>query len=149
MEMNLGQIFGSLAGVAALLSIFIEVTPIKVNPISSVLNWIGERMNRGLISRVNDLEKKVDTVVKVQNEIDEKFTEKNVINCRVRILRFSDELRRNIKHSQESFEQTLADIDEYENYCKCHPGFKNNKTVVAQQRILDAYQASLEKDDFL
>ena len=54
-----------------------------------------------------------------------------------------------IKHSQESFEQALADIDEYEHYCDKHPEFKNNRTIVARTRIIDAYETCLSKDSFL
>lgn len=149
MQMSFGQIVGYLAGLIVLLSAFIEITPVKINPISAALSWIGKRTTRELLARVDELEKKMDTMTKAQNELDEMFAKKDAINSRVRILRFSDELRRDIRHSKESFEQALADIDNYERYCDKHPGFKNNKTVVARQRIINTYEACLSKDNFL
>lgn len=149
MEASLGRVAGGIAGILALLSIFIEITPIKFNPISMFLNWIGERTNKGITTRVEELEKKVDGIVKSQSGVDERLAKKDAIDCRVRILRFSDELRCDIEHSKESFDQALSDIDDYERYCDTHPGFKNNKTVVANTRILAAYQACLDKDNFL
>ena len=68
---------------------------------------------------------------------------------RIRILRFSDEIRRNVKHSQESFDQTLSDITKYEQYCKDHPEFENKKTVLANKRISEAYDKCVEDNDFL
>ena len=45
--------------------------------------------------------------------------------------------------------QILADIDAYEIYCKDHKDFKNNKTKVTTERILDVYRKCVETDDFL
>lgn len=149
MNLSVGEVIGYLSGAIVILSVFIEIVPVKINPISAVLNWIGKRTNKGLTVRLDDLEKKVEKLADAQTALDEAFSEKNAINCRVRILGFSDELRRGVRHSQESFEQALADIDDYERYCEKHEGFKNNRTVVARTRILDAYEACLSKDNFL
>ena len=75
--------------------------------------------------------------------------EQEAINCRYRILRFGDEVKHGTRHSQEHFEQILADIDAYEIYCKDHKDFKNNKTKVTTERILDVYRKCVETDDFL
>lgn len=149
MQMSLGQLIGYLAGIIVVLSTFIEITPVKINPVSAALNWLGKKINREMIARVDELEKKMDAMAKVQNEMEERFAEKDAINSRVRILRFSDELRRDVRHSKESFEQTLADIDEYEHYCDKHPDFKNNKTMTAKERIKSAYDSCMSKDNFL
>lgn len=45
--------------------------------------------------------------------------------------------------------QLLADIDAYEIYCKDHKDFKNNKTKVTTERILDVYRKCVETGDFL
>ena len=47
------------------------------------------------------------------------------------------------------FAQILADIAAYEIYCKDHKDFKNNKTKVTTERILDVYRKCVETDDFL
>ncbi len=150
MNATVGQIVGAITAALALISVFVEFSnKIKKFPISAVLNWIGERTNRDLLVRVKDLEKKVDGIGRVQSEFEEKFVEREAVTCRIRILRFSDELRRNIHHSKESFDQALSDVDVYEKYCDSHPGFKNNKTGVAKERIVAAYQECMDKDNFL
>lgn len=135
MNATVGQIIGGGFGIISILSIFIEVVPVKIKPVSAFLHWLGKKMTGDVMARMDKLE---DTV-----------EEREAVSCRVRILRFSDELRRNVKHSQESFEQVIADIDYYEKYCGKHPDFKNNKTVVARKRILDVYECCLEQNDFL
>ena len=148
-EMTVGQIVGGSVGIFAILSIFVEFAPIKLNPVSAFLKWVGDRTNKDLMTRVVELEKKVDNIAKDQKELDEKTAEQEAINCRIRILRFSDELRRNIRHSQESFDQVISDLDKYERYCAEHPKFKNNKTLAAKERIMSAYNNCMTQDDFL
>ena len=53
MNLTLGQIIGRIAGVIAVLSIFIEITPVKINPISALLRWVGKQINKELIDKVN------------------------------------------------------------------------------------------------
>jgi len=149
MEMTFGQIIGGSVGIVALLSLFIEFTPIKWNPISSLLRWIGDRTNKNLSTRIDGLEEQVKNVAKEQRNMDEKFEEQEAVNCRIRILRFSDELRRNVRHSQESFDQVISDLDKYESYCKRHPSFVNNKTMAAKSRIMASYEGCMEQNDFL
>ena len=69
--------------------------------------------------------------------------------CRTRILRFADELRRNVKHSEEFFNQILADISHYKNYCRTHPDYKNDKAVNAIAKIENVYQKCMEENSFL
>lgn len=137
-NLTLGQIVGGIAGVIAVLSIFIEITPVKINPISALLRWVGKQINKELIDKVNTLETKVGALEK-----------SDVIDCRVRILTFADEIRRGVRHSKETFDQVLSDIDTYERYCTEHPDFMNNKTVAAKAKILDVYSECMDNNDFL
>lgn len=138
MNLTLGQIVGRIAGVIAALSIFIEITPVKINPISALLRWVGKHINKELMDKVNRLEAKVGALEK-----------SDVIDCRVRILTFADEIRRGVRHSEETFDQVLSDIDTYERYCTEHPDFMNNKTVAAKAKILDVYSECMDNNDFL
>ena len=139
----------NLTGLIVILSAFVEIAPIKINPVSKFLAWVGKKTNQELMDSVVALDTRVSSlegnVGKMQSENDER----NAILCRVRILRFGDEIRRNIKHSQDSFDQVMSDMDEYDKYCHFHKGFKNNKTVVTQARIRDEYARCLAENDFL
>lgn len=138
MNLTLGQIVGRIAGVIAVLSIFIEITPVKINPISALMRWIGKQTNKELMDKVSTLETKVGALEK-----------SDVVDCRVRILTLADEIRRGVRHSEETFDQVLSDIDTYERYCKEHPDFMNNKTVAAKAKILDIYSECMDNNDFL
>ena len=150
MNATVGQIVGVVAGIVAIITALVEFNKnIKKFPITAVLNWIGDRTNKRVVGRIDELDRQVKAISKRQEEMEIIADERAAVACRIRILRFSDELRRGIDHSQESFEQTITDLDAYDAYCAAHPGFKNNKTVVAKERILTAYKHCHEKNNFL
>lgn len=79
----------------------------------------------------------------VSDKIDElaaQFEEYRAIQARVHILRFSDDLKNNIWHSQEFYRQLLCDLDTYEKFCASHPEFKNGMTVLAAENIRNEYK---------
>lgn len=120
----------------------IQWLPIKVNPWSIIGKKIGRAINGEVIEKVDNLE---ESVTRLRGEMDED----RAVTARVRILRFNDELLESKKHSKESFDQCLSDIDNYEQYCEDHHEFKNNKTIMAVGNIKKCYERCLENHDFL
>ena len=108
---------------------------------------------------VNRHDKKQDKSAAVGAEVAElrkdvgkladRFEEAQATNARIRILRFSDEVRHGERHSKESFDQVNLDIDTYHRYCDEHPDYKNNRAVMAIANIERIYRVRLEKNDFL
>ncbi len=68
---------------------------------------------------------------------------------RTRILHFNNELLRSIDHTEEEFNEVLAEIDAYEEYCEEHPEYPNNRAVLAIENIRSNYKERLQKHDFL
>ena len=109
--------------------------------------------NAEIIAAIKDLDAKVDDGfarldAKIK-DVEEKVDERSAITARVRILRFSDEMGEGRRHSKDSFDQALSDIDYYEKYCSDNPSFPNNKTVATIEHIKNNYAERLEKHDFL
>ena len=100
---------------------------------------------RHFLNRQTELQKLVQSV----NDLSEKVDRNTAISARRCILSFSDETMRKVRHSKESFDQALEDIDTYESYCDDHPKFENNKTVLATKRIKEVYEKCVEEGDFL
>ena len=149
MNLTVGQIAGRIAGILAVLSVFVEITPIQINPVSFILEWIGRKTSKDVLDKVDELGGEVKELTTKVNKIEASEDEREAITRRVRILRFGDELRMNQHHSQEGFDQVMDDIDFYESYCAAHPDFKNNKTKITTQIIKDAYQKCIDDNDFL
>ena len=134
-------IYGGGGGMLLLLTL-IQIAPVKINPWSAVLGWFGKQINKDLLAQMKTMKSEIDTIRDENREIHAK-------DCRVRILRFSDEIYLGRNHSQEHFKQILGDITHYENYCDHHPEFENQIAVAAIAQIKDTYNARLRKRDFL
>lgn len=92
--------------------------------------------------RNDRLNKKID-------KLDGEFGEHGAIACRVRILKFMDEIIEGWQHSKDSYNQIIQDITNYERYCSDHPLFKNHQTVATIEHIKADYKERLEKNDFI
>lgn len=80
--------------------------------------------------------------------LDKKIDRNKAELCRTHILRFADDLRNDVHHSEEYFRQQMLDIDTYENYCKnIDPDFSNGLTVVASQYIKDEFMKLYSKKE--
>ncbi len=132
---KIGTVFGAL-------SIFIEITPIKVNPISWFVCKIGRAFNAELIQRITALEREVTTMKSDGDERDAKESRKE-------ILKFGDELLHGMRHSKENFDRILMCITEYAQYCDSHKAFKNNVTEETTRHILSTYEKCMEEHSFL
>ncbi len=143
------------AGIVGVLSI-VEVSKIKFNPWSMLLGWIGDKLLAGVKKELSEVKSKVtklsQEVGEVRNDVGalrSEHREDEAIAARTRILRFSDEVYQQARHSKEYFDQILQDISLYKHYCEKHPDFRNDMTVIATERIEAVYKHCLECRDFL
>ena len=106
-----------------------------------------------LAKSINDLTQKVDATNKTLGEMQLKSKRNYATTCRYRIIRFNDELlqkgEREILHTKEHFDQILDDIDEYEDYCRQDPDYRNSKAVMAIKHIRQVYDKCGDEGTFL
>ena len=102
-----------------------------------------------LINRKDQKQDKIDAVISEVELMRKEFEEERTSLARIRILRFSDEVRHGVRHSKESFDQVNLDIDTYHRYCNTHPDYKNNRAVMAIKNIENVYARCLRDNDFL
>lgn len=94
----------------------------------------------------------MNAIETVRNDVETlrgEINEDRATNARIRILSFSDEVQRNVKHSKESFDQINSDIDTYRRYCDKHPDYRNNRAVMAIAHIERVYAECMKEHDFL
>ena len=108
-----------------------------------------QEQNRQVIEHFSSIENKLEKMDEKIDYTHMKIKELGIIECRIRILRFADEILHGVKHSKDHFDQTMQDITLYEHYCEKHPDFKNNITVTSISIIQENYKESYEKNDFL
>ena len=82
-------------------------------------------------------------------ELSTKVQDNQARECRIRILRFEDEMRHDVSHSQDHFEQVMEDIDTYEEYCEKHPDFHNGIGRRAMDHIKEVYDECVREHKFL
>ena len=79
LEMSIGQIIGWAVGIIGFLSLFIEVSKIKINPISALLKWIGSKASAQLIEKIDnnqkETNKRLDGIERKQEELEKKIEE--------------------------------------------------------------------------
>lgn len=97
--------------------------------------------SKRIIEMIEKLDGKID---KLGNEL----SERSAISCRVRIIKFMDEILEGWSHSHDSYVQVMQDITNYLRYCAEHPEFKNHQTEATITHIKADYQERLEKNDF-
>lgn len=145
---------GNLSFIVIMVLSLVEISPIKINPWSMLIRWFAKLLGISDLKteivqvrdRMDELEKKIDNM-KISEEEKEQL--KEALAARRRILRFNDELLLKIKHSKEMFDDILKDITDYDNYCRTHPDFLNQKAVFAEQNVGKAYKKCMEENDFL
>ena len=93
--------------------------------------------------------KELSSIRKDIKSLADQVDRREAINCRVRILRFADELVDGRRHSKDSFDQVLADITDYNHYCASHPDFKNNQTAATAEHIEHTYKKCMEERSFV
>lgn len=147
--MTVAEILLAGGGGLFLLLTLIQITPIKINPWSAVAKAIGRAINGEVIGMLSEVKSAQKTTSDRLNEHIRLDDERNADEHRARILRFNNELIRDIPHTKEEFVDILADIDSYEQYCTKHPEYKNNRAVHAIANIGRVYDERLQKHDFL
>ena len=99
--------------------------------------------------RFKAIEERIDKLQASISDLSENADRREAVSCRVRILRFEDELQENRDHSKDSFDQVLSDITTYDRYCEKHPDFRNHQTSATVAHITACYNDRLQKHDFL
>ena len=129
----------------SIIAIFVAV--IGSNALWGFIQFLVQRKDnkndcsKKIIEMIQKLDEKID-------KLDGELSERSAISCRVRILKFMDEILEGWEHSHDSYVQVMQDITNYLNYCREHPDFKNHQTEASIEYIKNDYQEHLEKNNF-
>ena len=140
--MSASEILLGGGGLLAVLLTLIQVAPVKINPWSALAKAIGRAVNADVLRELKSVKDDLSDHIRMDDE-------RNADEHRARILRFNNELLRDIPHTKEEFIDVLADIDFYERYCRDHENYKNNRAVHAIANISRVYDDRLREHAFL
>ena len=140
--MTLQEILAHGGGVALVAMTLIQITPVKINPWTAIARAIGRAINGDVLAKLEETQQTLDSHIRTDDA-------RNADMHRAAILRFNNELLRDLPHTREEFIEVLNEIDLYERYCESHPDYKNNRAVHAVANIKRVYDDRLVKHDFL
>lgn len=81
------------------------------------------------------------------DSLEEKIDRNSAVLARTHILRFADDLRNGVHHSEEYFRQQMLDCDLYDKYCKANPDFSNGLTIIASDFIKTEFKKQYMKGE--
>ena len=147
--MTLDDLFvGGGVGVVAVLSL-LEIAPIKVNPWSAIARGLGRAFNAEVLADLKAVQKAQQDTRSALDKHQAADDEYKAECHRAALLAFNTSLLRGELHTQEDFFDAFRHIDQYEDYCRNHPGYKNNRASHAIANIGRVYDERLKARDFL
>lgn len=134
--------------VLGLLTVAEKLAPHGKKPWTALARALGSEMTRDMREHMEALDKRLTMLSDKLDEVKASGEEMRAEDARARILRFGDEIGRGIKHSKDTYDQALMDINAYDAYCDEHPHFRNHVTRTTSDFIMAQYRERLEKHDF-
>ena len=127
--------------VIVIFSVFIQITPIKWNPITTFAKWLGKIFTKELSDLITTMQENIDDI---RDDIDE--NEKDRI--RWEVLDFANSCRNGRQHTQEEFRHIATLNDKYKILLE-RTKDKNGVFEAEYKYIDELYQERLKKNDFL
>ena len=148
-EMLKGVGLGNVLIIGVAVLSLIQITPLKIDPWSKFFKVIGKMVNGEVMTELKSVRDDLDGVHKELDTMKDTEERRDADAARNRILRFDDELRRKIDHSEEFFNQALEDVTFYRTYCSQHDTYPNAKADSAMRNIEDTYNMCKHENKFI
>lgn len=102
-----------------------------------------------ILAAIRDIKRELTAIKDDIQAVRDESEEGRIVESRIRILRFSDEILHGQVHSKDHFDQIMGDITKYEKYCEKHKNFENGITKSSIALVSETYTDRLKKNDFL
>ena len=139
--MSARDIFGFVALLLVALSAFIEITPIKINPISAFMRWIGKAINGPVLK---ELASQKETMVELRDVVDDN----EIDRIRWEILDFANSCRQGKKHTLDEFVHIIELNEKYHKILD-RRDLTNGRIDLEYHFIEKIYKECQEKNNFL
>ena len=141
MEEFLQWIWNHIWTLVIFLSLFVEITPIKWSPISSLFNWIGKKITAETSKRLDSIQKDLDEQ-RTMIETNEKD------RIRWEVLDFANSCRNGKRHTKDEFQHIITLNDKYKVLLE-KTNDKNGVFDSEYNYIKDLYAERQQRNDFL
>ena len=118
-----------------------EIAPIKINPVSTFLKWLGRKLNGEIHGKLESLEGKFD---RLAEDVDGNRVEQ----IRWEILDFANSCRHKRKHTKDEFTHILQQHTKYEELIKKR-NMENGVIDEEYKYIVELYNRCCHENSFL
>lgn len=132
---------GTILIIVTVLGIFVEISPIEVNPISFIVKWVGDTFNRNTREQLSFISSKLD-------DVSDRIDKIEINDMRSTILDFANSCMNGKNHTKEEFEHVIDLHTQYEETI-VQKGLKNGRVDLAFRYISDLYTKCLNGNSFL
>ena len=133
--------------IVAILSLF-EFTKIKVNPISAIFRWIGQKTNAAVIERIDGIEQKQGNQEKKLDALQDSQDDNEIDRIRWEILDFANSCRHGVKHTLDEFDHIIELNEKYHKILDRRK-LTNGKIDLEYNFIVEIYKECQAKNSFL
>ncbi len=127
-----------------ILSIFVEVSKIKLNPWGMLLEFIGGALNRDVKKELNNIQQMLSAHRDYLKDIEMTVDMNEIKRIRAEIFAFADSCKMGEKHTEEAF---LHIIDIHEDYKELLEKYEmtNGRISMDYDYIMSVYQDCVKK----
>lgn len=123
------------------LSALIQISPLKINPWTTLFKWIGTKINGDLTEKLNSVSNDM-VALSTQRKEDEKD------RIRWEVLSFANSCRNGYNHTKDEYQHIISLNDKYINLLK-ETNDKNGVFDAEYAYIQKLYKEHQQKNDFL
>lgn len=123
------------------LGAFVEIVPIKLNPLSSIIKWVGDCLN-------SETKKQLSSISEKLEDLSCRIDKIEINDMRSTILDFANSCMNERKHTKEEFEHVIDLKNNYDEIIETK-GLKNGRVDLAFKFISDLYIKCLNENTFL
>ncbi len=135
--------------VAVIIITILQVSKAKYNPWTWFFRKLGKALNGEVSKEIGEMKKDLAGLKDSISDIEKQRELDNVFRARRNILTAADEVRRGVPHSEEFFNEILADIDVYQDYCSTHPRFENAKAETSIALLKEIHYSVVKDNKFV
>ena len=131
----------TIVAIIIALGIFVEIVPVKFNPLSSIVKWIGNCLNSETKEQLSSIFEKLENLSYRIDEIE-------INDMRSTILDFANSCMNERKHTKEEFEHVIDVHSQYTDIIS-ERGLTNGRVDLAFKYISELYTKCLNENSFL
>lgn len=132
---------GLAAAVITVLGVFIEISPIKINPLTALFRWAGNALNGNTSKQLNSMTRQLD-------DISDRIDKIEINDMRSTLLDFANSCMNKRSHTKEEFEHMIDLHTQYEDTIS-KKSMRNGRVDLAFKYISDLYTECLNDNSFL